>query len=363
MATPISAMDSNGYLWLYNNPIDGTNDKETFDVTGYLFTMGIIDTGNVNVHMNGGWIDGNDSAGTIAVQSSSNGFQLWGNGIISNFESGVVSLGSAATVAGDYEGALKVNANNLGVGLSGNSSAYNVDVKVGYPSNGGNAFGFVGWNGGNSFAHDNVINQGSTGESVGYSFGYGGSMYDCTATGSPYVSGWSFGVWAGGGGPVSIASTTIGGYDVGIGNVSPVELQDTFVSGLVDSIINQQSFNFIDNGGNTLNEGTPDTSAIIYGTTGTDHLLGDGGDQVLVGAGGADVLFGGHGADTFVFSPAVMSIAPDYSKAEGDTIYLAYNYPTAVVSFDAASHTLVVDGMDYAYLPYANSLSDVSYHF
>lgn len=329
-----------------NDPTPNDGIDYTYVISGYQNYDGIILGPGVNVHFDNGWLDGNDLPGSIGLLSQSDNFQVTGVGSITNFDTGIFSGGQYSAIGGSYEGALQISANNLGAGVSGHSSIYNTNAAVGNFDI-ETAFGFVGWGGSNYFAHDNVTSVYAGLEAVGFSMGYGGTAVDVTAVGGG--GGWSFGYWVGGGGPVYIGDSSFTNFDVAIGNVSSVTLQNTVAEGMVDSIINQDTFSFYDYGGNTLSTETPDSSAVIYGTTGIDHLQGDASDQTIVGMGGNDVLFGGAGTDTFVFSPNVMSVAPDWVSGT-DKIYMAYD-TSHVWSFNPTDHILSVNGDEYAYLP------------
>ena len=67
----------------------------------------------------------------------------------------------------------------------------------------------------------------------------------------------------------------------------------------------------------------------IFGGAGNDRLYGEGGADMLIAGSGADALYGGTGADKFVFrnatdsSLATRDVIYDFSRVEGDRIYLA----------------------------------------
>lgn len=352
---PVTHLDSNGILWVNDsNPYDGL--RETFMMSTYLNHNGVVVGTGIDVVGQGGWLDGNNVAGTIGLTLEGTA-TLSGSLLVTNFDAmGIFGSGYANHIIGAYAGAIEVaSVRGVGIGVSGGATVMNAEVHA-------SGSGFVGWGGLNNFWYDLVYDIGVPGsrETVALSMGGGADVYEFHAQGSASNPGWSM-VWAGAGGPYTISNSSFTGFDSAIANVGHVTLTNTVVQGLQYAVVNQDTLHFHDNGGNTLSVIGPHTDQVIYGTSGVDHILGDARDNTIVGGGGADVIFGGPGADTFVFSPNVMSVAPDFDKAAGDQIYLAYHYPTSVVTF--VDHTLFVDGVAYVHIPGANSIADVAYHF
>ena len=347
------------YLYVnsgYKTDLDPFNDEDTFTfkLSGYLNYDGIIVGDDVRVVSADAHLDGNNLRGAIGITLQGDS-TLEGEILITNFGMGIFGDGHANHIIGTGDGIEVASMAHVGVGVSGGATVAYVDVHgIGSPLD-GNAFAFVGWNSGNKFWYDHAWDIAGKYETVGFAMNEG-EIYGSSVFLREDHTGWSFAGWLYN---VGIEKTTFAGGDYGIANLGFVELKDSSISGLKYDVLAQDTLHFRDLGGNALDV----TGPYLTGTAEIDHLLGSTGDDFIAGRGERDVIYGGGGADTFAFSPGVMSICPDYIKATGDVIYLAYHTPDAVVTFDAVNHVMEVNGHDYVYLPYVNSLNEIEWTF
>ncbi len=287
---------------------------------------------------------------------------MTGYGTITNFTSGILSLGRDAMISGSGSGIAVANVHRTAVAVSGDSTIYNVSAN-GVGEYGLSAFAFIGWGGDNTFSGLSVTNLRGTYESVAYTMTGtgGGTIYDCYAY-AGLLDTWDFGVWLGTSQTAYIGYSDLLGFDVGIAsNEAPFAMHNSVVVAHRDSLVFSGN-NYTDSGNNSLSTYGVNDEDYILGTSSVDHIVAGDGDNLIIGYGAGDVIYSGLGSDTFVFSHAAMSVAPDFD-VELDQIYLAYHYATSTVSWDHDRHVMMVDGQDYVYMPYIADFNAVNYHF
>ncbi|MGG5824067.1 calcium-binding protein, partial [Falsiroseomonas sp. HW251] len=111
-------------------------------------------------------------------------------------------------------------------------------------------------------------------------------------------------------------------------------------------------------GNDVLNGGNGND--FLFGGLGSDTLVGGAGNDTLLGSYGGDSVSGGTGADVFIVRYGDFERIADFSRSEGDRIWvwsdrLETSAPTAdgtppSVSYDPGTGTLFVDGQPVALL-------------
>lgn len=358
--------DAPGILRI-NDPDPEDGIDHIFVIDAPLSNNGIILGPNVKVRFAGGSLAGKDTARSVGLLSESDNFEVTGYGRVSNFGIGIYSTGKKASIRGDAaNGGLTISdVHTRGVDVEAGSNVSDVLVD-GVGDGSDSAWGIIGRSGDIVFTRNSVRGLRGKYESVAYTMGHSGVITACKAASSASNPGWSFGFWGSTGGRYEIADSSFVGFDSAIANAGHVAIARSVVHGLQYAVVNRDE-RFADKGGNDFKVGRRSRGKTIQGTPGIDHIVGDDGDNTIIGGGGADVLFGGKGSDTFIFSPGVMSIAPDFNQGDSsggrDRIYLAYHSPTSSIIFDKTRKVLVVDGMDYVYLPGVDDITPADYTF
>lgn len=353
-------VDQNNVRWVNDsNPNDGI--RETWQVGGYHNYNGTVVTNVRVIGESDFWLDGNNAANTIGLTLAGDS-TLEGSALVTNYTAaGIFGQGTANHIIGGSDDAVRVQSiGGIGIAVSGGATVMNTVAQyIGYGNT--NAFGYAGW-GANNFYNNDARYIFGYDESVGFSAGINSVLYNNTAYNPSYHTGWSFAFWSGGGsGTNTVSYCNFSGFDTGIGNTGNVALDHTTISAMTYDIVNKSAYT--DNGNNSFALATPQNGT-INGTAAVNHILGGNGSDTIHGGGGRDVLYGGAGADTFVFIDDGNRVEmPDYNETDGDSIDLGDFDPLGTVSFNGTTHEFLFDGDALAYIPYANSLADITWNF
>ena len=242
----------------------------------------------------------------------------------------------------------------------------------------GVTFGMVMRGDNNVVSYSNVHDIRGTLESCGYMFGGSAKLHDSIAQGQG-STGWSFGVWGGGSGGVTISKSYLHSWDEAIGNRGVITVLNSTLQGYHQAALG----GFIDGGNVRATSPAPNNARYIAGTTGRDHIVGGDGDNFIVGRGGADTLFGGKGDDIFACSANSLSLLPDFTPGEDriSTTYYKHNNSLQIgetakgrsgtMLFDPDTHILSYDrdgagrtpAQKIAYMPYVFSLDHSDFYW